>query len=262
MKTYKILFLDIDGTIMKPDDTIEDSTRSAIRAVQQKGLDVVLATGRPLHEISELAKELNVDSFIGYNGAYAVCKRVEIYNQPMSKASAANLIDTALKNGHQFVAYTDEKNYLFPYQSAAMDEFIKTFHLHKNELYSEAILGSVLGMTLITEDHHGNRLYSLEDGLHLSQVNVEHMRHCYDVIRDTVNKGAAVKAFLQYLNIPVESSIAFGDGMNDKEMLQFVGEGFAMGNCHPDLRTFAKHFTTDVHNSGIFNGLMSLGLLD
>ncbi|GAE44687.1 hydrolase [Mesobacillus boroniphilus JCM 21738] len=74
MGHYKILFLDIDGTILRPDDTIEDSTKTAINEMKRQNIEVVLATGRPLHEISDLAEELQITSFIGYNGALAFMK--------------------------------------------------------------------------------------------------------------------------------------------------------------------------------------------
>jgi len=64
MTDYKVLFLDIDGTLLTPDDTIEESTKAAISQVQANGMEVFLATGRPLHEIDDLAKELNIHSFI------------------------------------------------------------------------------------------------------------------------------------------------------------------------------------------------------
>jgi hydroxymethylpyrimidine pyrophosphatase-like HAD family hydrolase len=82
------------------------------------------------------------------------------------------------------------------------------------------------------------------------------------VIRDKVNKGIGVNRVLNHLGIGKESAIAFGDGLNDKEMLMNVGEGFAMGNAHPDLFAYAKHRTSDVTASGIFNGLKALGLVE
>jgi hydroxymethylpyrimidine pyrophosphatase-like HAD family hydrolase len=116
-------------------------------------------------------------------------------------------------------------------------------------------------MTLVNLKKEDPALYNKEDGIHLSQVNVEGMRHCYDVIRDSVNKGYGIQVVLKQLGINKESSIAFGDGMNDKEMLQQVGESFAMGNGHSDLFQYAKHKTTEVTDSGIYNGLKMLGLV-
>ena len=104
-------------------------------------------------------------------------------------------------------------------------------------------------------------LYEGDKNIHLSQVNVEGNKHAYDIIRNNVNKGEAVSKVLQRLGIKKEQSIAFGDGMNDKEMLQAVGEGFAMANAHPNLFDYANHRTTSVSDSGIFNGLKTLGLV-
>jgi Cof subfamily protein (haloacid dehalogenase superfamily) len=263
MTNYKILFLDIDGTILKPDDTIEESTKRAVAEVMRKGVEVFLATGRPLHEIADIAMELNIQSFIGYNGAYAIHKGKDIFKTPMNASTVEKYVDIARKNGHELVLYTHEKNYFSDLESSFVKKFIHAFHIQKNTSYSTDILQQILGITLINLSENEPALYEKEDpSIHLSQVNVDGLRHCYDVIRDNVNKGIAVQHILELLDIPRESSIAFGDGMNDKEMLSYVGEGFAMGNGHPDLFEYAKHKTTKVTDSGIYNGLKSLGLVE
>ncbi|MEH7309333.1 HAD family hydrolase [Neobacillus drentensis] len=262
MATYKVLFLDIDGTLVRPDDTIEDSTKEAISQVQAKGLEVFLATGRPLHEIDELAKELNIHSFIGYNGAYVIYKGEDIFQKPMNSSTVKNFLEIAKENHHEVVLYTNSKNVFTNMESKISIAFMHKFHLHKNEPYSPSVNSAVLGMTLVNLKKEDPALYQNEKGIHLSQVNVEGMRHCYDVIRDNVNKGYGVQVVLEQLGIAKEQSIAFGDGMNDKEMLQNVGEGFVMGNGHPDLFPYAKHRTTEVTDSGIFNGLKMLGLVN
>ncbi|MFP5115166.1 Cof-type HAD-IIB family hydrolase [Bacillaceae bacterium C204] len=261
MGNYKVLFLDIDGTLLRPDDSIEDSTKEAIAQVQSLGLEVFLATGRPLHEIDELAKELNIHSFIGYNGAYAIYKGADIFQKPMNSSTVKNFLTIAKENDHEVVLYTNSKNVFTNMESEILTDFMHKFHLHKNEPYSPSVNNAVLGMTLVNLKKEDPSLYQNDEGIHLSQVNLEGMRHCYDVIRDSVNKGYGVQVVLERLGIDKESSIAFGDGMNDKEMLQNVGEGFAMGNGHPDLFQYAKHRTTNVTDSGIFNGLKMLGLV-
>lgn len=262
MTNYKILFLDIDGTILRPDDTIEDSTKQAVAEVKQKGIEVFLATGRPLHEIAHIAEALNIQSFIGYNGAYAIHKGEDIFKAPMKASTVERFVDIAKTNGHELVLYTHEQNIFSDLEGSIVKKFIDTFHLHKNESYSLDVIHHILGITLINLSENEPALYEKEDhSIHLSQVNVDGLRHCYDVIRDSVNKGIAVQHILELLDIPRESSIAFGDGMNDKEMLSFVGEGFAMGNGHPDLFQYAKHKTTKVTDSGIYNGLKSLGVI-
>ncbi|WHY75590.1 HAD family hydrolase [Neobacillus sp. WH10] len=262
MIEYKVLFLDIDGTLLTPDDTIEESTKAAISQVQANGLEVFLATGRPLHEIDELAKELNIRSFIGYNGAYATYQGEDIFQEPMDPMLVEHFMKIASEHHHEVVLYTNNKNVFTNKDAPVMKEFIKMFHLQKNESYSPSFNNEVLGMTLVNMKKDDVRLYEKETSIHLSQVNVDGMRHCYDVIRDKINKGYGIQMVLKRLGIPRECSIAFGDGMNDKEMLQIAGESFAMGNGHPDIFQYAKHKTTEVTDSGIYNGLKMLGLVD
>ncbi|WP_102262915.1 HAD family hydrolase [Mesobacillus jeotgali] len=261
MPNYKILFLDIDGTILTPDNTIEDSTKNAISEMKKKNIEVVLATGRPIHEIKELGEELNISSFIGYNGALGIYEDETIFAEPMPVKDVKYILNVAKKHNHKLVLYTNKKNYLTDLDSDLVKTFLQQFHLRQNDIFSEDVIEGILGMTIITTGNNGEAHYEFADGIHLSQVNVEGMHHCYDVIRDKVNKGVGIQFLLTKLGIKRENSIAFGDGMNDKEMLSFAGEGFAMGNAHPDLFQHAKNRTTDVTDSGIFNGLKSLGLL-
>ncbi|WP_099159564.1 HAD family hydrolase [Virgibacillus ndiopensis] len=258
---YNILFLDIDGTILKPDHTYTISTKEAIAQVQDKGIEVFLATGRPIHEIRKLADELGVDSFIGYNGALAIYQNETILNEPMDKNTIEEFLKIAQTNNHDVVCYTDEKNYFTTLDTPEVKKFIETFQMTYNNLLTQEITDRVLGTTIMKLNPSQAALYELETNIHLSRVNVKGLQHCYDVIRKTVNKGEAIKRVLERLDIPKENAIAFGDGMNDKEMLQTVGESFAMGNAAPELFEYAKHKTTTVEESGIFNGLQSLGLV-
>jgi len=261
MTKYKVIFLDVDGTILRPNHTIEDSTKRAISQLQEKGIEVFLATGRPLHEIDELAKELNIHSFIGYNGAYATYKGEDLFQTPMDELMVSHFITVAKEHHHEIVMYTNEKNVFTNLHSPITQGFINNFLLHKNDYFSPSDIHLVLGMTLMNLTEDDVDLYENAGGIHLSQVHLEGLKHCYDVIMDNVNKGYGVQMVLKHLGIEKEGSIAFGDGMNDKEMLMTVGEGFAMGNGHPDLFQYAKYRTTEVTNSGIFNGLKKLGLV-
>lgn len=264
MSQYKVIFLDIDGTIIKPDDTIEESTKTAISLVQQKGLDVVLATGRPIHEIREIANELNIHSFIGYNGAYILHNEKDIYKEPINGTVVDSFLQIAHERNHEMVMYTDTQNAWNKLDSPRAQQFIRKFNLKQNKVYSPLIKREVLGISIITEKESDQLLYEKTEGIRLSEVNVniEGVGFSYDVIRESVNKGMATKVFLDCFGINKEQSIAFGDGMNDKEMLSAVGEGFAMGNSNPELFQYAKHKTTDVDHSGVYNGLKSLGLID
>ena len=262
MTNYRALFLDIDGTILRPDHTIEESTKQAIKQVNEKGIEVFLATGRPLHEVDTIADELNIHSFIGYNGAFATYDNKEIVNVTMDASTIKQYLSVAKTHGHELVLYTSNRSLFTSLDTGEVKEFIKRFEIQKYELFTLDNINDILGITLINLNEDELALYQTDNQIYMSQVNVDGLRHCYDVIQEKVNKGSAIKTILSMLNIPKEKAIAFGDGMNDKAMLEYVGESFAMGNANPELFNYAKHRTTDVTDSGIYNGLRKLGLVD
>ncbi|MDR4888071.1 HAD family hydrolase [Fredinandcohnia sp. QZ13] len=262
MPDIKIVFLDIDGTILRPDDTIEQSTKNAVAQLKNKGIEVFLATGRPLHEITDIGDELSISSYIAYNGAFAVHNEETLFNEPLPPSLVDNLLKTSKENNFDIVLYSKNKNIFTSMESEIVKEFIRTFHLKKNALYDDVDKEDILGSTIITTQEHAEVKFKHIPEIHLSSVNVEGMKNCRDVIREKVNKGVAVKAVLNALQLSTEHAAAFGDGMNDKEMLSAVGSGFAMGNANPNLFSYAKYKTTDVENSGVFNGLKSIGLVE
>ncbi|WP_058308010.1 Cof-type HAD-IIB family hydrolase [Gracilibacillus massiliensis] len=264
MKThYQALFLDIDGTILRRDHSIEDSTKSAVKQAQAKGIEVFLATGRPLHEIDDIAEELNINSLIGYNGAYARYEEKTLVDEPISASVIDHYLEIAKANNHEMILYTDKLNLLTSVSNPFVQNFVDFFNLKSFQPYENKFRKDILGITLMNVKPNEPILYELKnEDIYFSQVNVSGLEHCYDVIRENVNKGFAIKAILDKLNISSENAIAFGDGMNDKQMLQYVGESFAMGNATPELFQYAKHRTTSVEDSGIYNGLKQLGIVE
>lgn len=259
--TYRIAFFDIDGTILRPDNTYEESTKTAIHALQNQDIHVVLATGRPLHELDELAAALQVTSFIGYNGSYASFQQEKIIHEPMQLNITKKLLKAARDHNDELLFYTSSTNHFSTLDSKYAKQFMDTFQLRKNGLIEENMLDQVLSVSIVHVTGSSPAHFEVDPSLRLAPVNTEGIENSYDVILSQVNKGAAVKQMLERLNIPTEAAIAFGDGMNDKEMLETVGTGFAMGNAHPDLKKAAKFETTSVENNGIYNGLKQIGLV-
>ncbi|GAB3794562.1 HAD family hydrolase [Virgibacillus kimchii] len=258
---YRAIFLDIDGTILKPDHTYTESTKDAILQLKEQDIEVFLATGRPLHEVKDLAAELQIESFIGYNGAYAVYQNETIVDEPMDTSVMEEFLNIAEEKGHELVCYTSGKNYFTSLSNPDVKKFIQAFNLVKNDKLTNDVIDSILGATVMNLQKSEETLYEFRSDVHLSPVNVYGMDNNFDIIRKNVNKGIAVENILKQMGIEKGQAIAFGDGMNDKEMLGAVGESFAMENAHPSLFRYAKHKTTSVDESGIYNGLQQLGLV-
>lgn len=259
---YKVVFLDIDGTILKPDHTYSPSTKNAILQLQAQNIKTIIATGRPLHEIKGLAKELNIDSAIGFNGACAIVEGKVIVNETFDPDIVEKIVDVAKINGHGIVLSTYGVNYLTDLDAPETKLFIKTFDFKLNEEFSKADFNQALALTVTRVNQDEALEYGFNDLIQPLQVNVPGMQHCYDIVRTDINKGYAVKKVLEYLQVTTEEAIAFGDGANDKEMMRSVGTSFAMGNADPLLFRYTTHRTTSVMDSGIYNGLKQIGLVE
>lgn len=259
--TYKALFLDIDGTILMPDHTYTDLTKEAITKAKQQGIEVFLATGRATHEIEDLAQDLDVDSLIGYNGAYAIYQGEVVVNEPMEPQMVNEFVNLSQEHGNEIALFTNGKNLYSSLDHPTIKYFINFFQLQHNEQFDEKYNEDILSMTLLNMDSVEPQHFQIDPNIHLAPVHLKGLEHSYDVIRKNVNKGMAISAILDKLQISKDEAIAFGDGMNDKEMLQAVGHGFAMGNAHANLFEYAAHRTTTVDKSGVHEGLKKLGIV-
>ncbi|EHB59642.1 Haloacid dehalogenase domain protein hydrolase type 3 [Paenibacillus lactis 154] len=82
-----------------------------------------------------------------------------------------------------------------------------------------------------------------------------------DVIPGGGSKAKGIEAVLKHLGITPAQAVAFGDGLNDKEMLAYVGLGIAMGNAHEEVKPLADFVTKHVNKGGIRHGLRHAGLI-
>lgn len=260
MTHSRILFLDIDGTILAADHTIQQSTIDAIAQIKDQGIEVFIATGRPLHEIDDIQKQVNVDSAIGYNGAYAIHHGEIIFHQTINPDLVNHFTKTANKHGHELVLYRDDATLFTGMSSPIAKRFIDYFELKHNRPYETSDSDHILGITFIDLPVNDHKYYQSDD-LFLSQANIPGLKGSYDVIQNGINKGVAIQHILEQLNLDPKEAISFGDGLNDREMLSFIETSFAMANSHPDLFQYAKYRTTSVDEDGVFNGLKQLGLV-
>jgi Cof subfamily protein (haloacid dehalogenase superfamily) len=256
--SYKIVFFDIDGTLVNEEKQISPSTVEAIRELRDRGVEVVIATGRAPYFFKTLAEKLGIDSFVSLNGAYVVYQGKRLYKRTIPLASLEGLVSLAAKNKHSLVFEGSDAFFsnaeAHPYimesvSSLRVDlpgynpDYWKTEDVYQAFLHCEA---------------HEEHLYELAfPDLRLVRWHSKAM----DVLVIDGSKAKGIEALLSHLNISPSDAVAFGDGLNDKEMLTHVGLGIAMGNSHKDLLPFADYVTSSVDEDGIRNGLQYAGLI-
>lgn len=255
------VFIDVDGTIVQHDQSIHPKTKEAISLAQEAGINIWLATGRPVHELDPLLQTLNIHHVIGYNGAYARKNHTVIYEKHMDEDLVDYFVDTVKKNEQELVLYSDTHNLFSSFKPSYVQKFIDHFGITLNERYTTKARARIYGMTLLNCKDEDLARYQKDVSLYFSQVNVTGMTNHYDVIQQGINKGTAIDAVLKAEHIPHAHAAAIGDGMNDKDMLETVGVGIAMGNAHPDLLAYADYTTKTVDEGGLYDAFSYLGII-
>lgn len=109
MNEKSIIFFDIDGTLLTHEKQLPQSAKEAIFQLKEKGHEVAIATGRAPFMFEDLRKELEIDSYVSYNGQYVVLNGEVIYKNPLNIQSLEKLAEAALLNDHP-VVYMDHED--------------------------------------------------------------------------------------------------------------------------------------------------------
>lgn len=259
MNGQKIIFFDIDGTLYDEDKKIPPSAKEAIFELKRKGHDVAIATGRAPFMFRELRKELEIDSFVSYNGQYVVFRGKVIYTNPLSKAALQTLTELALKHNHP-VVYMDHEDMK---ASVPHNDFVSTSigtlkvnHIaaYDPNYYKERDIYQALLFVQENEESYYESLFAAFDLIRW------HPFAC-DIVPAGGSKAKGIKRITEQLGILPENQYAFGDALNDVEMLQAVPNSVAMGNGLPEAKAAAKYVTKSVDEDGIWHGLKMVGLL-
>lgn len=250
----KAVFFDIDGTLIDCLNGITDITprvKKAIRALQEKGNYVFIASGRPHAFINEALYNFGFDGFILNNGAYVKVKEKCIYKESINKDYIKELVYNFEKRNIEYILAGETYSYI-------KDDYKKLKSLYDSYVIPKTYLKSEF-------DHEELDIYKIE----MYCNDKEAIDFCVSLGNDTFNhiydmktgyceiyskansKASAILKVLEHLDIPIENSYAFGDGENDIEMLSTVGCGIAMGNAHDYVKSYAKKVTDTVGNDGV-----------
>ncbi|OMP66494.1 Cof-type HAD-IIB family hydrolase [Domibacillus epiphyticus] len=256
----KIIFFDIDGTLYDHDKKLPASTKQAIRDLQEIGHEVAIATGRAPFMFADLRKELDIETFVSYNGQYVVFKGKPLYKNPLNKEALLKLTEVAVGRNHPIV-YMDHEDMKVNTPdhedvTAGIDSLkINHFPAHDPNYHE----GRELYQSLLFCKDPEDKLY--EEQFPEFDFVRWHPVSC-DIVPAGGTKAKGIQKIIGQLGIAPEDIYAFGDGLNDVEMLKTVVNSVAMGDGHEDAKNAAKHITTNVDEDGILNGLKMVGLLD
>lgn len=256
--TNKIVFFDIDGTLLDFNKELPDSTREAVKTLKENGVYVAIATGRAPFMIEDIRKELDIDSYVCFNGQYVVFENEIIYRNPLPKSKLHNLLEHT-KNKRIPVVLMNEHGArtTVPY-SKHIEETLRSFKLDHPEHDEEYHHHYDIFQSLLYCTEQEEKEYTQE---HRDLKFIRWHPVCMDVVPFGGSKAIGINEFIKRAEFQLENVYAFGDGLNDIEMLQTVGTGIAMGNAEKELLKHADVVTSSVDEDGIYNGLVKVGLI-
>lgn len=259
MSDKSVIFFDIDGTLLTHDKQLPASTKEAIFSLKRLGHEVAIATGRAPFMFENLRKELEIDTYVSFNGQYVVLNGEVIYTNALKASSLLTLSETALKNNHP-VVYMDHEDMKanvpeHDYIKESLDTLkIGSFPTH-DPLYHE---GRELYQTLLFcpegEEAQYEKAFTDFDFIRWHPVSV-------DILPRGGSKAKGIEKIIEKLGYSKERQFAFGDGLNDIQMLMAIENSVAMGNGEEEAKAVAKYVTKSVEEDGILHGLQMVGLL-
>lgn len=253
----KIVFFDIDGTLVNTSGIIPESTKLAIDRLRENGVQVAFATGRTPQFMGKVIEELKIDSFVSCNGAYCVHDGKVIFVEYFETEHLDKVVRFAEECGHNLV-FLNESSIKVPWYSdnlkddldqilIEVPEIAKDFH-KTNSIYQVLLLSKEN-----TDDSYRNKVPELNF--------VRFHTIASDVLPKGMSKAKGIKSMIQVLGYDLSDVYAFGDGLNDLEMFEIVGTAVAMGNANEELKERASFVTKHVDEDGIEFGLKELGLI-
>lgn len=259
---YKLIALDIDGTLLNSKKEVTKEVFEAIQNAKEKGVKVVLSTGRPLPGVQSLLKELKLNDeenyVVTFNGGLVqeITSQDVISNIEMCHEDFDYIYNELAKKHDIKIHINTPDSLVVPYQEAPKYSVhesnlnnIPVVCMDENEINSDLTFCKVM---LVDEPEVIEDIMSkIPQEFHDKYTIVRSAPFFLEFLNKQVNKGLGLKALCDRLNIDPSEVIAVGDEENDRHMIEFAGLGVAMGNARDSIKEISNHITETNNNHGV-----------
>lgn len=269
---YKMIGLDLDGTLLKDDKSIDTKTKEYLETLSANGVHIVPITGRPLSGIPDCVRNIKgVDYIISNNGSKTVLNSTNetLFSLAMDNATSKRVIESVKQTGAIFEVFLNHYGYC--------EKFVF-------DHYKKVYTGTVLGDYIFSSRKQVDSLLSLFDDKNTeadevfiickdnddreiikAQTNkISGIQYCMladrflEITKKGTDKGTALELLCNHLKIELNKVIAFGDGENDLQFLNKAGTAVAMGNATDSVKAQADIITDTNNNQGVLKALKNL----
>jgi len=256
----QMIFFDIDGTLLTHEKKLPESTKKAIKRLKELGHEVAIATGRAPFMYQNLRDELDIHTYVSFNGQYVVYNGEPVFHNPLDQEALYQLTQFANESNNPLIYQVPKNMYTNIEQHPYIETAIGSLKINDKAIYDPSfyegkkIYQSLLFCTEQEENFYREKFPQFEF--------VRWHEFSMDVMPARGSKAKGIDALMKHLNLSMDQVYAFGDGLNDVEMLSFVKNSIAMGNAEEPVKQVAKYVTNHVEEDGILKGLQLVGLLE
>jgi Cof subfamily protein (haloacid dehalogenase superfamily) len=277
--TRKVVFLDIDGTLLNETGLVPATARTAVQQARANGHLMFLCTGRSLSEIWPEIMDIGFDGVIAAAGGYVECDGQVLTHQNVPVDQVRRVVAFFDARGINYFLEANSGLYGSAGIKSQLRQMLYGGVTDENVLAElERGFGPFIDHVVVGEDPARddiNKISFLGSDTPYETIRVE-FSDVFDVIPATVpqfepnsgelsiagiHKAGAIETLLEHLGIPVEDTMAYGDGHNDLEMLQYVNVGVAMGNAHQKVKDIADDITGSPDEDGLMASFRKYGLI-
>ncbi|MGL4362759.1 MAG: sugar-phosphatase [Cellulosilyticaceae bacterium] len=256
---YKLLALDMDGTLLKSDHTISERTKKMLKLARDKGVKIVLASGRPVEGLEPYLKELdllNGDEYVlSFNGAlvqHTVTKEA-ICHSTLKGNDFKTLHKLSEEVGVNIHAFSG-KGCITPELTkySELEGKINCIDVHVVDIKTIDDDEDIVKIMMVDEPEVlEEAIKNLPTWIYDEYTVVRSAPYFLEFLNKNANKGEGVKALAELLGIKREEVICVGDAGNDYHMVKYAGLGVAMENAFDELKEIADFITKNNEDDGV-----------
>lgn len=265
--TPHLIVTDLDRTLLNASHGLDDITVATFQALERQGHHLALASGRHYRDICEVRRQLGVRAhIISANGAHLYAPDDTLLHQHLVASDIVrSLLDMEVPEDIRVNLYTSDR-WLIDAEEAALLAFHESTGFTYDVADMASLSGEDVGKVLFIGEPQ--RLKPIETRVRAKFESRAHitysLENSLEVMDLRASKGQMLKRLSEILKVKMRHSVAFGDNLNDTDMLQQAGQAFAVANAHPQLLLNAPNATViESHvEAGVARRLRALFHLD
>ncbi len=278
MDKRKVIFIDVDGTLVNYENVLPKSAVTAIRKARENGHKVYICTGRSEAEVYDYIWDIGLDGMIGGNGSYVKNGNEVIFHQMIPEDETRHVVDWLHDRGLEFYLECNSGLYGSEHFEEAGLSVIQEYTKRKGRDESKVTIRSVFPEMIFGENLYRDDVNKVSFILRSYRDHLDSIEEFPNLKPGTwggagekalfgdlgvkdIDKGKSIDILLNHIGTSIDDTFAFGDAKVDIPMLEKCAIGVAVASGGDEIKAMADYVTDAVDEDGIYNAFRHFGLI-